>query len=182
LLVHRVLAREKVGSMAELSETAEHISTTERASSDAEKDSTLLKKMEFFMRQLAMRQPEEFRAIVVDVRSYGLVVELPDCMVTGMIHVSSLPDDFYQFDPTRLAFIGRKTRQRFQAGNVLNVIVSRVDAYKRQIDFVPTGFVEEGKPLPSADRSGGSKAGSKGRSRGAPSGGRSDKGQRKRRR
>ena len=137
LLVHRALAREKIGSIAELGEIAAHISTTERTSSDAERDSTQLKKMEFFQRQLAARKPDALRAIVVDVRSYGLVVELPDCMVTGLIHVSSLPDDFYQFDGTRLCFVGRKSRKVYKIGDVLQVIVSRVDAYKRQIDFVP---------------------------------------------
>jgi ribonuclease R len=77
------------------------------------------------------------RAIVVDVRSYGLVVELPDSLVTGLIHVSALPDDFYQFDSTRLSFVGRRTRKRYKIGDRLQVIVARVDAYKRQIDFAP---------------------------------------------
>jgi len=139
LLVHRALAREKIGSLSELNEIATHISTTERTSSDAERDSTQLKKMEYFQRQLASRRPEALRAIVVDVRSYGLVVELPDCLVTGLIHVSSLPDDFYQFDGTRLCFVGRKSRKVYKIGDTLKVIVSRVDAYKRQIDFVPVG-------------------------------------------
>lgn len=137
LLVHRTLAHEKIGGIGELGEISAHISTTERTSADAEKDSTQLKKMEFFQRQLAARRPEEMRAIVVDVRSYGLVVELPDCLVTGLIHVSSLPDDFYEFDSVRLSFVGRRKRKRYKIGDVLQVIVSRVDAYKRQIDFVP---------------------------------------------
>jgi len=137
LLVHRALAGEKIGSMGELGEIAAHISATERTSGDAEKDSTQLKKMEFFQRQLAARRPEELRAIVVDVRSYGLVIELPDCLVTGLIHVSSLPNDFYQFDGVRLNFTGRRSRRCYKIGDVLQVIVSRVDAYKRQIDFVP---------------------------------------------
>ena len=137
LLVHRVLAREKALSVATLGEAADHISTTERTSADAEKDSVQLKKMEFFQRQLATRKPEEFRAVVIDVRSYGLFVELPDVLVSGLIHVSDLPDDFYVFDPVRLAFSGRRTRKRFKLGDALKVMVCRVDAYKRQIDFVP---------------------------------------------
>lgn len=140
LLVHRALAEEKLGGVAVLGEMAAHISTTERTSADAERDSTQLKKMEFFERQLASRRPEQMRAIVVDVRSYGLVVELPDCLVTGLIHVSSLPDDFYEFDSTRLRFVGRRRRKIYQIGDVLQVIVSRVDAYKRQIDFVPVSL------------------------------------------
>ena len=137
LVVHRILARHKTGDAAELGATSVHISQTERKSADAEKDSTLLKKMEFFQRQLAARKPEAFRAIVVDVRSYGLVVELPQVMVTGLIHVSSLAGDFFQFDSVRLRFTGRKTRKTYQLGDKLEVIVCRVDAYKRQIDFAP---------------------------------------------
>ena len=137
LVVHRVLARHKTGDAGELSAVSVHISQTERNSADAEKDSTLLKKMEFFQRQLAARKPEAFDAIVVDVRSYGVVVELPKVMVTGLIHVSSLAGDFFQFDPVRLRFTGRRTRKTYQLGDRLEVIVCRVDAYKRQIDFVP---------------------------------------------
>ncbi|HEX8294798.1 MAG TPA: VacB/RNase II family 3'-5' exoribonuclease [Chthoniobacteraceae bacterium] len=171
LLVHRGLARENIGAIHELSEIATNISTTERASSDAERDSTLLKKMEFFQRQLESRKPEEFRAMVVDVRSYGLVVELPDCLVSGLIHVSELPDDFYTFDSTRLAFIGRRTGQRYGIGVELKVRISRVDAYKRQIDFVPIGDSvkqpqskpREGRPaLPQTDRGGDRRQGKRG--------------------
>jgi ribonuclease R len=137
LVVHRVLARQNAGSVSELEETARHISETERTSADAEKDSVSLKKMEFFQRQLALRAPDEFRAVVVDVRSYGLVIELPDVLVSGLIHVSALPDDFYRFDPTRLTFSGARTRRQFKLGDELPVIVSRMDVPKRQIDFVP---------------------------------------------
>jgi ribonuclease R len=137
LVVHRVLARQKTGDAAELHEIAVHISKTERISADAEKDSTMLKKMEFFQRQLASRKPDQFRAIVVDVRSMGLFVELPDVMLTGLIHVSSLGGDFFTFDPGRLCFIGRKTRKKYALGDKLMVVVARVDAYKKQIDFVP---------------------------------------------
>ena len=143
LLVHRSLAGEKVGSIGELGEITEHISTTERTSSDAERDSTMLKKMEFFLRQMESRRPDEFRAMVVDVRSYGLVVELPDCLVSGLIHVSALPDDFYNFDSTRLAFVGRRSGRRYAIGAELKVIIARVDAYKRQLDFAPVGEVKQ---------------------------------------
>ena len=137
LIVHRVLARQNAGSVADLEEAARHISETERTSADAEKDSVTVKKMEFFQRQLAARSPDEFRAVVVDVRSYGLVIELPDVLVSGLIHVSALPDDFYLFDSVRLTFSGRRTRRQFKLGDEIQVIVCRVDAAKRQIDFVP---------------------------------------------
>jgi ribonuclease R len=145
LIVHRVLAGER-SPIAHFAEAAEHISKTERTSADAEKDSTLLKKMEFFQRQLASGKPEEFRALVVDVRSYGLFVELPEVLVSGLVHVSALPDDFYTFDSVRLCFTGRRTQKRFRLGDALRVKVCRVDAYKRQIDFSLVAQEPEARP------------------------------------
>ncbi len=147
-------------SIGSLAQTAAHISVTERNSSDAEKDSTLLKKMEFFQRQLTSRSPDEFRAVIVEVRTYGLFVELPDVSVSGLIHVSDLPEDYYVFDPTRRSFIGRRTQRAFRAGDELPVIVSRVDAYKRQMDFVPV-------PGGSGGGAGSEERGARGAGRGA---------------
>src|SRR5881394_2321877 len=87
--------------IAEIASVAEHISTTERNAADAEIDATQMKKLEFFQRQLAGRKPQMFSATVVDVRNYGLMVELPDALITGLIHVSSLADDFYVFESAR---------------------------------------------------------------------------------
>ncbi|MEI6715071.1 MAG: ribonuclease R [Verrucomicrobiota bacterium] len=137
LLVHRALAGESAGKAGELGETALHISETERKSAEAEKDSTQLKKVEFFERQLRSRDGQRFRAVVVDVRGHGLVVELPDVLMTGMIHVSALPGDFYVFDEGKLCFRGRRTRKKFGLGAVLEVVVSRVDTQKRHVDFAP---------------------------------------------
>src|SRR6476619_7164813 len=85
--------------MAEIASIAEHISTTERNAAEAEIDATQMKKLEFFQQQLAGRKPQIFSATVVDVRNYGVMVELPDALITGLIHVSSLTDDFYVFEP-----------------------------------------------------------------------------------
>jgi ribonuclease R len=137
LVVHRVIAREKAGDAKSLAEAAAHVSKTERVSADAEKDSTQLKKMEFFQRQLTARKPQEFAAIVVDVRSMGVFVELPDIQITGLIHVSALGQDFYEFDATRQRFVGRRSRTGYQLGDRLTVVVARVDASRRQIDFAP---------------------------------------------
>jgi ribonuclease R len=121
--------------MAEIASIAEHISATERTAADAEVDAVQMKKLEFFQRQLDARNPQIFRATIVDVRNYGLMVELPGALVTGLVHVSSLMDDFYLFDPTRRQLIGRRSRKRFSVGDELSVFVVRVDAFKRQVDF-----------------------------------------------
>jgi len=121
--------------MAEIASIAEHISITERTAADAEGDAIQMKKLEFFQRQLDARNPQIFRATIIDVRNYGLMVELPDALVTGLIHVSSLMDDFYLFDSARRQLIGRRSRKRFSVGGELSVFVVRVDAFKRQVDF-----------------------------------------------
>jgi ribonuclease R len=150
LVVHRALASDPADAgrraarsvsapyradIAQITSIAEHISLTERTAADAEVDAVQMKKLEFFQRQLDARNPQIFRATVVDVRNYGLMVELPDALVTGLIHVSSLMDDFYLFEPTRRQLIGRRSRKRFSVGDELSVFVVRVDAFKRQVDF-----------------------------------------------
>src|SRR5436190_1585445 len=150
LVVHRALGRDTAGTrgrparsagaprhpdMAEIASIAEHISVTERTAADAEIDAVQMKKLEFFQRQLDARNPQIFRATIIDVRNYGLMVELPDALVTGLVHVSSLTDDFYLFDSARRQLIGRRSRKRFSVGDELPVFVVRVDAFKRQVDF-----------------------------------------------
>jgi len=121
--------------MSQIASIAEHISLTERIAADAETESAEMKKLEFFQRQLDRRNPQIFRAAIVDVRNYGLMVELPDALVTGLVHVSSLTDDFYLFDVARRQLIGRRSRKRFSVGDEVSVFVARVDVFKRQIDF-----------------------------------------------
>ena len=150
LVVHRALGRDTAGTrgrsarsagahrhpdMAEIASIAEHISVTERTAADAEVDAVQMKKLEFFQRQLDAHNPQIFRASIVDVRNYGLMVELPDALIAGLIHVSSLTDDFYLFEPARRQLIGRRSRKRFSVGGELSVFVARVDLFKRQVDF-----------------------------------------------
>jgi ribonuclease R len=140
LVVHRGLAernqtrrgRADIGSIAA---TAEHISETERVAAEAEIEGVKMKKLEFFQRQLDARDPQVFRATVLEVKNFGLLVELPDVLITGMIHVSSLTDDFYSFDAAQRRLIGRQSRRRFSVGDQLRVFVARVDVFKRQVDF-----------------------------------------------
>jgi ribonuclease R len=139
--------------MAEIASIAEHISTTERNAADAEIDATQMKKLEFFQRQLAGRNPQIFSATVVDVRNYGLMVELPDALLTGLVHVSSLTDDFYMFEPARRQLIGRRSRKRFRVGDKLSVFVARVDVFKRQVDFAIAPATERSKATRRAKRS-----------------------------
>jgi ribonuclease R len=146
LVVHRGLAelerrtdaaarrpyQENMGSVTSI---AEHISDTERVAAEAEMDGVKMKKLEFFQRQLDARDPQIFRATVLEVKNFGLLVELPDVLLTGLVHVSSLTDDFYAFDAAQRRLIGRQSRRRFSVGDQLRVYVARVDVFKRQVDF-----------------------------------------------
>jgi ribonuclease R len=122
-------------NVGEIASIAEHISATERNAADAEIDASQMKKLEFFQGQIAGRNPQIFRATIVDIRNYGLMVELPDALVTGLVHVSALTDDFYSFEPVRRQLIGRRLRKRFKVGDNIPVFVARVDLFKRQVDF-----------------------------------------------
>jgi len=140
LVVHRTLAernspRQTKIDVGQIESLANHISDTERNAAEAEIESVRLKKLQFFQEQLEQRNPQVFRAAIMDVRNYGLVVELPDALVTGVVHVSTLGDDFYIFDAAQRRLIGRRTRRRFSVGDEIRVFVARVDAFKRQIDF-----------------------------------------------
>jgi ribonuclease R len=140
LVVHRGLAerdlvrrtRTDMGSIASI---AQHISETERIAAEAEIDGVKMKKLEFFQRQLDARDPQVFRATVLEVKNFGMLVELPDVLLTGLVHVSSLTDDFYAYDSTQRRLIGRQSRRRFSVGDELRVFVARVDLFKRQVDF-----------------------------------------------
>lgn len=140
LVAHRSLAerdqsRGSQPDVSQLASIAEHISATERTAAEAEIEAVRMKKLEFFEQQLAQRNPQVFRAVVTDIRNYGLVIELPDVVMSGLVHISALTDDFYVFDAAQRRLIGRKTRRRLAVGDKLSVFVSRVDRFKRQIDF-----------------------------------------------
>ncbi|HZR78706.1 MAG TPA: VacB/RNase II family 3'-5' exoribonuclease, partial [Chthoniobacterales bacterium] len=140
LVVHRALADRNLSrrsrlDLAQIESVAAHISDTERNAADAEIESVRLKKLQFFERQLDERNPQVFRAAVMDVRNYGLVVELPDALVSGVVHVSTLEDDFYRFDAAQRLLVGRRTNRRYKVGDQIKVFVARVDTFKQQIDF-----------------------------------------------
>ena len=176
LVVHRVLGhigeQQQRLAAADLPAVAERISRTERTAEDAERESVKLKKIEFFA--LAAGRRDKFTAVILDVRNYGLVIELPEFLITGLVHVSALSDDFYLYDAARLRFVGRKKNRIFAAGERIEVAVAKVDMYKQQIDFQPAPEAEVKGLVPRPQRAqrekeraqtAGSRARTKGRGR-----------------
>jgi ribonuclease R len=142
LLVHRSFAamlphhRGKPLRSIDLAATCEHVSATERIAADAEREAVRLKKMEYFS-GLA-RKPHRLQGTILDVRNYGLLVELKEALVVGMIRISSLDHDFFVFDPARQRITGRRSKMSFAVGDRVVVRVARVDSFRQRIDF---GFV-----------------------------------------
>jgi ribonuclease R len=143
LVVHRTLLTLLAGvktsprrySLQELTRAAEHISQTERVAAEAEEESVELKKLEYFQQQLARGKLAVMDAVVCTVRNFGIFVELPESLVQGLVHVSTLEDDFYQYDERQERLVGRRTKRVIQIGDKVRVQVERVDVFKRQIDF-----------------------------------------------
>jgi len=136
LIVHRALkARKRLFSQDQLQRTALHISEMERIASDAEFESVKLKKLEFFSRQLELKKPDRFKALIMDVMNFGMFVELPDSLVSGLVHVSSLEGDFYHYEERDRMLRGKRTKTELRVGQMITVEVERVDMFKQQIDF-----------------------------------------------
>lgn len=145
LIVHRLLARHlckpPVKGMpaykaGELSALAQHVSSTEQNSTEAERESNKLKLMEFFERELDRKERSSFDAVIMEVRNHGMFVELTESMAYGLIHISSLQDDLYKLGNEGTELIGRRSRRKFRVGETIPVSVQRIDRFKRQIDFV----------------------------------------------
>jgi len=137
LLVHRgikqILTHKKPSTNeAVLARAGEHCSMTERRADDATNEVKDWLKCEFMMDKVG----QEFSGVVSGAMSFGVFVELADIYVEGLVHISTLPDDYYQFDPVKHILMGERTGRRFGMGDPIKIIVARVDLDQRQIDFV----------------------------------------------
>jgi ribonuclease R len=137
LVVHRAMFDHSKSRLAAepLKEVADHISETERNSADAERDSRDVKLFAFLMAQLKSPRPPLYPALVTDVRNFGFFVDVPALGMSGLVPLSGLGDDFYQFEPSRSQLVGRRTRRVIKLGDQPQVQVAKVDTFKRQVDF-----------------------------------------------
>lgn len=147
LVVHRLIRKYLIeDSMSgkelrkwedKLPEIAEHTSNRERRAIEAERDTDELKKAEFMLQHIG----EEFEGIVSSVANFGMFVELPNT-VEGMVRVSSMTDDYYQFAEGQMAMIGERTGNVFRIGDTVKIKVVNVDVDQRMIDFQIVGMPE----------------------------------------
>ena len=116
---------------ADLSEMGEHLSEMERRATEAERELVEWKKVRFMADKLG----EVYQGYVTGVQAFGLFVELEEIYVQGLVHVSSMTDDYYRFDERAHTLKGENTRKVYRLGDEVEVQVVRVDLEQRKIDF-----------------------------------------------
>lgn len=118
---------------------AEHLSLTEINSQDAERDSVKIKLLEFFERELAKNPPTVFPAIITDIRAHGFFIELEESMTFGLVPAATLNDDHYTISNDGTSMVGRKSKRSYNLNDHIEVVVAKVDRFKRLIDFTIAG-------------------------------------------
>ena len=144
LLVHRllrewmhnpVMTSAKAEPLTDkLEAMAEHSSLRERAAAEAERATVELKKCEYMEAHIG----EEFDGVISGVTSYGMFVELPNG-VEGLVHISSLVDDYYDFYEERYALVGTHTKNQYRLGDKVRIEVLQVNIEDVSIDFIMAG-------------------------------------------
>ena len=141
LLVHRLLRetfatghippekRERL--RATLAEAAEHSSARERIAIEAERETTDMKKIEY----MAQFVGETFEGIISGVTAFGIFVELENG-VEGLVHVSTMVNDYYSYVEEQYAMVGERTGTRYRLGDAVTIIITRADVQVRTLDFV----------------------------------------------
>jgi ribonuclease R len=125
---------------AELAQIAEECSQTERRAAEAERELVEWKKVRFMQDRVG----EEFAALVLNPAKYGLFVELTDLFVEGLVPIDTLVGDRYTWRENTHEIIGERSGRRFRAGDRVQVILDRILAQERKLQF---SIVEEGLPL-----------------------------------
>jgi len=139
LLTHRAIRHALRGGRPEeffysepqLQAIGEHCSMTERRADEASWDVIAWLKCEYMRDKVG----EAFEGVISAVTSFGFFVELKDIFVEGLVHISTLGQDFYHFDPLRHCLVGERTHVTYRIGDVVRVRVARVDLDERKIDL-----------------------------------------------
>lgn len=181
LLVHRAIKHVLSGQpkrafgydKERMDSLCEYSSMAERRADDASRDVDERLKCAYIEHHVG----EQMGGVISGVTSFGLFVELDDLGITGLVHVSSLQNDYYHFDPAHQALTGERLGRRYRLGDAINVQIERVDTSDRKIDLSlvegKRGKSGSAKPEQAAGKAAGKQA---------PEAGDADQPQKKRRR
>jgi ribonuclease R len=128
LIVHRLL---KGIAVSDLTAIAAECSESERRAADAERELVEWKKVKF----MAERVGQDFDALIISATKYGLFVELADLFIEGLVPIDNLPGDQYTYQENVRKIVGKRTRREFSIGDKVRVILDRVDANERKLQF-----------------------------------------------
>ena len=139
LLVHRAIRHAIAGgksagytySPTQMTSMAVHCSHNERRATEAERDVDERYKCAWMEKHVG----SEFDGVVSGVASFGLFVELTDSKITGLVHITQLPNDYYHYDPVRHLLAGERRGLKFRLGDAVRVQVLRASLEDRKIDF-----------------------------------------------
>jgi ribonuclease R len=118
-------------SLEELHEIAEESSQSERRADDAERDLMEWKKVKFMQDRVG----EVFDGLITGVTKFGFFVELTDLFVEGLVPLNTLTDDQYTFHESTREIIGQRSRKRYHLGQMIRVLVDRIDPVEKKIQF-----------------------------------------------
>jgi ribonuclease R len=121
-----------------LEEMAAHLGETERKASDAERDLIEWKKARF----MTTRVGATFPGIISSVMPFGLFVQLTDIFVEGLVHITTMADDYYIFRDTDHALRGERTKRTYKLGDRVEVQLIKVDMDRRQINLALTDVLK----------------------------------------
>ena len=136
LTVHRQLNQwlktgRASGHAVELAALGEHCSKTERRADIAERELVRLKLLTYLSTRIGL----ELDVIITGVADYGFFAQAEELSVEGLVHISTLTDDYYDYEEASHSLIGKRTRRRFRLGDRVRAKVVRVDLQRRQLDF-----------------------------------------------
>ncbi|HCR5156015.1 TPA: ribonuclease R [Legionella pneumophila] len=141
LLIHRAIGHlldnhpvyEFEYSHEDMNRLGKHSSMTERRADEATREVITWLKCEYMQDKLG----QVFKGRISAVTSFGIFVELDEIYVEGLVHVTSLKNDYYTFDSAKHRLIGARGGQVYRLGDKMTVLVARVDLNERKIDFEP---------------------------------------------
>jgi ribonuclease R len=144
LIVHRTLRESRRGQIPDarredlqddLPEIAKHTSDMERRADDAERELLQWKKVRF----MADKVGDEYEGYITGVAPFGLFIELIEHFVEGLVHISSMADDYYRYVEQQHVLLGENRKKVYRLGDKVRVQVVRVDMERRQVEL---GLVE----------------------------------------
>jgi ribonuclease R len=155
LTIHRALDQilrtgRARADVAELAATGEHCTRTEKRAEAAERDLTKSRLLSYLSDKLGL----ELAAVITGVADYGFFAQAEDFPAEGMVHVSTLADDYYDYDSASHTIEGRRTKKRYRLGDKLRVKVVRVDLDRKQLDFRVVEKLKKAEPPKDTEKRG----------------------------